>query len=109
MNPEGRDVDLSWEQVKEFCTSLGLKTVPEICGGEKYYDGYEDTVQWMLDKRWADIRPDLVPVDKGKVDEGVCIRRDGLRPLILKAKSPMFLQHETKMIDKEVTDMEEDG
>lgn len=40
------------------------------------------------------------------VDEGVCLRVEGITPLVVKAKSPLFLQHETKMLDQGVTDTE---
>lgn len=40
------------------------------------------------------------------VDEGVCVRVDGLRPYILKAKSPKFLEHETALLDKGEEDLE---
>jgi hypothetical protein len=46
---------------------------------------------------------------KGLVDEGVCVRWDGLQPLILKAKSPVFLGHETKLLDRGETNLEDVG
>jgi len=108
INPEGQVADLSWDQVKEFCNNVGLKHVPQI-STDFWYTSF--ATEWFLDKNfvkdWG--RNDLVPVGEGLVDEGICIRRDGLRPLILKAKSPIFLQHETKMLDKEEVDMEVDA
>ena len=32
-------------------------------------------------------------------DEGIVIRQDGLTPTLLKWKSPLFLEHETKELD----------
>lgn len=108
VNPEGRQTDLSWDQVKEFCTAHGLNHVPEL---SKFWANEwmtEHIIPDYLDVRLADEYPQALPVNKGMVDEGVCIRRDGLTPLILKAKSPIFLQHETKMLDQEeVVDIEE--
>jgi len=39
-------------------------------------------------------------------DEGICIRLEGMIPTILKAKSPIFVAHETKMIDEGGADVE---
>lgn len=107
VNNQGRLTDLAWEQVKEFCLDLGLKHVPELWAGN-----IED---FQVDN-WIDLRfrlagyPQAVPLDKeSPVDEGVCIRADGLAPYVLKAKSPKFLQHETKMLDQEAPDLEADG
>jgi len=107
VNVDGHQTDLGWEQVKEFCNSIGVKHVPELDYGH-WLDESEIAEYW-LDKRLADCLSNVLPVDYGTVDEGICLRREGLRPLILKAKSPMFLQHETKMLDKEVEDIEEDA
>lgn len=109
VTPDGRSTDLGWPQVKEFCRNNGLKHVPELWSSSfELFWAIEDH---YLDKAfYEEFGSDVVKVDKGKVDEGFCIRRDGLRPFILKAKSPKFLQHETKMLDKGVEDMEsEDG
>lgn len=112
INPEGRETDLSWEQVKSFANSIGHKHVPEII---TYipgigYGSLEHVVTHMLDKRLHGQWFAGIPVDQGKVDEGVCLRVDrGPKPLVLKAKSPLFLQHETKMLDKEVVDIEEEA
>lgn len=47
--------------------------------------------------------------DKKTVDEGICLRQEGLVPKILKAKSPIFLGHETKLLDEGVEDLESAG
>ena len=36
------------------------------------------------------------------VDEGVCVRAEGVIPTILKAKSPQFFEFETKLLDEGV-------
>lgn len=109
INPKGYIVDLSWEQVKEFCTDRGLKHVPELYSGPM--PKQEEIVQWFIDKRFRqDGYTQAVELDESSpVDEGVCIRVDGLSPYILKAKSPLFLEHETKMLDEEVVDLETEG
>jgi hypothetical protein len=100
-------VDLAWQQVKEFCTDLGLKHVPELwCGLAGSFTG-EELVEDFLDKTFSINYPQAVPLAKeSPCDEGICIRVDGLAPYILKAKSPKFFEHETKMLDAEVFDLE---
>lgn len=104
---QGMLIDLSWEQVKEFCRDRGLKSVPELWTGKHKYFNVDE---------WVDINyfksgfKNAVPLDDASpVDEGVCVRVDGLAPYILKAKSPKFFEHETKMIDQGATDMEEEA
>lgn len=108
VNGQGHVTDLTWEQIKEFCRDMDLKHVPELWVG-KYRDFQVD--DW-LDKRFKDEGySTALPLegDKALVDEGVCIRVDGLAPYILKAKSPQFLQYETKMADQEAIDLEAEG
>lgn len=108
INGEGRVTDLTWDQIKEFCRDIDIKHVPELWSGQ---------MKDFNPREWLDVRfndelhggyPQALPLDKGFIDEGICIRVDGLTPYTLKAKSPMFLQHETKMKDEEVADTEED-
>lgn len=104
VNAQGRIVDLTWDQVVAFCSELGLKTVSELWRGRHA----DLDVQSFMDRRYADTGlSQAIPLDdNGTVDEGVCIRVDGLAPYILKAKSPQFLEHESKMLDLEATDLE---
>lgn len=104
INEEGRSVDLSWEAVKEFCRSIGVSTVPQVdrVGGAII----EDYVPFMLDVRLAERSNAALPTDDNKVDEGVCLRVEGLTPTIVKAKSPEFLRFESKQLDKGTVDIE---
>ena len=102
VNSRGLLVDLSWDQVWEFCADRALRTVPEI---GRWTHG-EFSVESLLDKRFADTMSHCVPVEAGKVDEGVCIRVDGMNPKIYKAKSPKFLVHESKMLDEGAVDLD---
>lgn len=106
INDKGFITDLSWDQVKEFCNDRGLKHVPELYSGPM--PTQPEIVSWFIDKKFRDDGyPQAVPLDKeSPVDEGVCIRVDAMQPYILKAKSPLFLEHETKMLDQEATDLE---
>jgi len=106
INDKGFITDLSWEQVKEFCNDRGLKHVPELYSGPM--PTQQEIEAWFINKKFReDGYPQAVPLDKeSPVDEGVCIRVDAMQPYILKAKSPLFLEHETKMLDQEATDLE---
>jgi hypothetical protein len=113
VNPQGRIVDLAWDQVKEFCKDLGIKYVPEL--GRMSALDFKLCVEQYLDVRFNDLGwKDCPPLDAGLVDEGVCVRVDGLAPYLLKAKSPLFFEHETKLLTEaektgEVTDLEADA
>lgn len=115
INAQGVLADLSWDGVKEFCQARGLKWCPEL-KRIPVHDGCEPLVEveeflgHFLDERLADFGgwndvPLIVSSHK-TVDEGVCLRQEGLVPLILKAKSPKFLEHETKLLDRGEVDLE---
>jgi hypothetical protein len=108
VNGQGKVVDLAWDQVVEFCKDAGLKSVPELWRGKKK-DLEMNT--WFVDKRFRDDGyPQAVPLDpESPVDEGVCVRLDGMAPYILKSKGPQFYEHETKMLDEEAEDLETEG
>lgn len=109
VNGQGVIADLSWNGVKDFCRSLGLKWTPEVNfyveqGGEELTDIYRAT---YLDKVLSKYYGGLLPLSDPKtVDEGICVRIEGQVPRIYKAKSPIFLEHETKQLDAEVVDIE---
>ncbi|MFC4373340.1 RNA ligase family protein [Nocardia halotolerans] len=110
VNPQGIVTDLAWGQLVEWCAQLGLNTVPVLA--ELAHKAF-DPADW-LDRRYYDEGyGQAVPLSGSKklVDEGVCIRTvDSLHPTTLKAKSPIFLQHETKALDDEMSvDLEAEG
>lgn len=112
--------DLSWDAVREWSAERGLKHVPELYRlieeDDQVGDSLEDHVNDLMDIRYAEagewnyhVDP-LVPLSNpNTVDEGVCVRQEGIVPTILKAKSPVFLQHETKLLDKGEADLESVG
>lgn len=106
VNPKGIVVDLSWPQVRQFCHERDLMHVVDLWEG--YHKDF--VVDDWIDKRFNPSFPGALSLgaDKKLVDEGVCVRAEGLVPIILKAKSPIFLAHETKLLDKEVLDIEAD-
>ncbi|MGH3953526.1 MAG: RNA ligase family protein [Mycobacterium sp.] len=122
VNGQGVIADLSWEGVEQFCSALGLKTVPVFETDIWHSRNDEDDAVYTrvvthnyLDRNltqplpgyekggWSNAVPLSNPVS---VDEGVCLRIDGQVPRIFKAKSPIFFEHETKMLDKGEEDLE---
>ncbi|OMC55411.1 hypothetical protein A5747_13550 [Mycobacterium sp. IS-836] len=119
INRQGHLSDLSWDGVKQFCQERGLKWTPElfrfIHDFDPEYDTTGDTtddiVDSFMDRSYAElygeVNPDVLPLSDPKtVDEGVVIRQEGLVPVLLKAKSQVFLEHETKLLDRGELDME---
>lgn len=108
VNRLGNMADLPWDGVKAFCTARGLSWVPELYRTRP--EGLEATVDALMNERLADrggwVDVPLIVSSHKTVDEGVVVRQDGLVPVLLKAKSPLFLEHETKMLDAEVIDIE---
>lgn len=109
VNPQGIQVDLSWDQVKLFCRDHGLNYVPELWTGRHKNFNVDKFVPQKEAIRYSEIYPNAIPLSpESRSDEGVCIRKEATTPIILKAKSPIFLEHETEMLDKEVEDIEEE-
>lgn len=105
INDQAIEVDLSWDALKIFCSEFGLKYTPELWRGKHR----NIDVDSLMNLRYSDTFKNAIPLsDPGTVDEGVVIRKEGLKPTLLKAKSSIFLEHETKMLDQEVVDIEEE-
>lgn len=108
---DGLIVDYGHEQMEQWCAERGFSTAPILWRGRhdefiadswterRYYDEWKDLTHF---------RESPVPLSHPKlVDEGVCIRHDGPHGVyILKAKSPSFLEHETKVLDTGDVDLE---
>lgn len=110
INGQGILTDLSWDQVKEFCRDRNLKHVPELWRGKHEDFNPEEWLDTDYHDKLHGGYPQAVPLDKDSpCDEGICIRVDGLAPFIAKLKSPEFFAHETKMLDEEALDIEEEG
>lgn len=114
VNAQGVLSDLSWDGVKEFCVARGLATVPELT--RTTVPMLNELLTTVIDVNLFHVAAeypfteDPLPLsDLKTVDEGVCFRQEGLVPRILKAKSPVFLEHETKMLDKGEADLETVG
>jgi len=120
VNGQGTVSDLSWGAVRAFCDAIGVAHVPELWRGrlwELQGNFPSDTALSYLEYEFLDTRykergyktaVHLAP--ESPCDEGICIRIDDhMVPTIVKAKSPLFLQHETAMNDKGVMDIETTG
>jgi hypothetical protein len=111
---DGRTVDYSSEQMEMFCTEVGLTPVPVLWAGPHQIFSAEHWLEKRYYDDWATgrhnfNRPPVQLSDSKLVDEGICIRYDGPHgAYIVKAKSPSFFEHETKMLDAGTADLESD-
>lgn len=107
VNEDGISVDLGYDTMKKWCEETGLKICPEIWRGKKSDFDYQS----YMDIRYKDsgFSQCLQLSDKDTVDEGVVIRiEDGeMTPTLYKAKSPIFLNFETKQLDNDVVSIED--
>lgn len=102
INSEWLQIDLSWSSIKDFCNVLWLKTVPELWNWRvKNFD-----IDKFMDKNYYEewFNNAVMCYD---VDEWICIRKEWFPITVLKAKSPLFLEHETKLLDKWIENMED--
>jgi len=108
---QGELTDLSWDQVRHFAHSRGLKYVPELWRGFKRDFRVEDFaeknfyLEWMksnvvIDTQYPDTPVRLSDGGTGK-DEGVVIRVDQGWPIghFFKYKNDSFYLHETEELD----------
>ena len=104
VNDDGISVDLSYNQIVELCNQIGLKVVPLLWEG--YHKDFVPS-NW-IDKQFLNswFKEALPLSDNTLPDEGVCIRIDRLQPYVTKLKSPTFFEHETKLLDAWVEDLE---
>lgn len=112
-NPDGFNVDLSWEQVKEFCKENGFKYCNEIFVGK--HSDFKKILPKFIDTKHFDLwnadnnSMNEMPIECSRnspCDEGICVRVEGLTPYLTKAKYPLFLNHETGQLDQGVIDIE---
>lgn len=116
INPQGIEIDLSYQQMKERASQLGLKTCPEFFvgtlgefidkhdSGQTYVDMEEPLTRIFYNKLLE--KPSIL--DPSVVEEGFCVRIDKYpKAETFKIKSKIFLKQESDWKDKEVVDMEE--
>jgi hypothetical protein len=106
-NEDGLVQELSWQQVKNYCEVNGLKYVPELFYGrisEKFkYESEDSFLQELSNEYLEKVLPEKVP------DEGVCIRNESKDFIAYKLKSFAFFEYETKQLDSNASDIEEQG
>lgn len=108
---QGELTDLSWDQVRHFATTRGLKYVPELWRGFKRDFLVEDFAEKNFLKEW-EMQPvgrpwgypdKPVALSKGGTgkDEGIVIRVDQGWPIghFFKYKNDSFFLYETKELD----------
>lgn len=112
--PEGKVIEFSWEQLKDYCRNNGLIPVKEIFTGSAraffpIYPG-EDINVWregFLGKISQNYFQENDPECVNKVPaEGVVIRIENGKPEAYKFKSFLFLEQESKQLDSEKIDIE---
>lgn len=99
-----REIDLSWDQLKERCYELGEKHVPELTSWNNFdINSLDELVQEV--KFLAERPSELFPTH---IREGVCVRIDNrIRPKMLKSKSFIFKCLEGIIKESDVVDIEE--
>lgn len=118
INAQGVEVDLSYNQMKHRAAQLGLDICPEFFVGtlgefiDKYDSGqtYKELEEPLTRIFYNKLLEQPSILDKSVVEEGFCVRIEDSYPKaeIYKVKSKKFLEHETKVKDKELVDMEEE-
>lgn len=115
-NPDGKVLNLSWPQIREFCNSRGLEHVRHLFYG---YAGdlFGQTVN-PVDENWQTkflellkqyfVNDSMCPFNNREVPaEGVVLRIERSDEFMaFKKKATRFLEFETKQLDKGVADIE---
>lgn len=104
VNEDGIQIDFDYHTMEEMCTNLGIKVVPLL---REWLHENIDIDRFLNVKYFDTLYSNAVPLyDKSICDEGVVVRRDGVCPYITKAKSPDFLEKESKDLDGWIIDTE---
>lgn len=121
INSQGIEIDLPYDQMKVRASQLELEVCPLLFEGtigsfiNKYGPVWDaQTNQLLVNESLENIfyhrlleKPSIL--DSHVVEEGFCIRVDKYpRPEIFKIKSKKFLEHESKAIDKELSNLEDE-
>lgn len=120
-NEKGNVIELPYNQMQERCEQLGVKAVPLIFSG-RAIDLHNLLLKSDQDDSFTDWRHILFENIKSKYvydqdskfcknvvpEEGVVLKVDKLSPTAFKLKSSRFLRHESKLLDENIVDIEED-
>jgi hypothetical protein len=119
-NTTGKVFEFSSKQVQEWCKMNGLKAVPELYFGTPYdFIGESTWHTFVLDEdSWRDFFLERLKVYwesqctmcKFKVpSEGIVLRKEGLELKTYKYKNFDFLQFESKQLDNNEVNIEDDN
>lgn len=118
INPDGVEVDLSWEQMERRAKELEVDVCPVFFRGtvREFVMKYANTgkifpnLEAILEDTFYNSlleKPSIL--DKFVIEEGFCVRIEGsMRAETYKIKSKKFLAHESKALDKGEKDIEEE-
>lgn len=111
-NSDGKVLELSWKQVKDYCNKYGIEHVPELYYGKakdlfpiSTSHFWQETFLKMLEEKY--LEKDCVLCQNKVPDEGICVKKDetfDCNPF--KLKSFRFMEWETKQLDAGEADME---
>ena len=113
--------DLSWDQVRDFCSRHGLKHVPELDRMPKaVFDvmDFNEVNFYEVDQVHRAVKGEQLYTDQPVrlseggtgADEGIAIRVErGLTPEIYKYKNKSHYEWETKELDTGIPDLESQG
>lgn len=101
-NLSGDTVDYSWEAVKQRCEQMDVQHVPELHTLQLSLEDDRDNQQWLASTALA-LSEDPSEAFPQNIREGVCVRREGILPLILKEKAFSFKVLEGIIKEKEDT------
>ena len=105
--------EFSAKQVQDFCYINNLKAVPEIYYGYakninpeiKHDENFSNNLLQYLSDIYLDKQ---CPLSKNKIpNEGIVIRIESFDLQVYKHKSFIFLKQETKLLDKQINNIEE--
>lgn len=105
INEDGVRTDLSWNNIKSWCNSVGLEHVVEVFKG--WHKDF-NVSEWM-DRRYGESGLTKYLPDDKNPDEGLVVRLEGTTPLVLKCKCQSFILKESAMMDTGEVDMESDN
>lgn len=98
INYDNSLTDWSFQSIKDYFWNMWNIVVPDFITDKISNIDLTQFKDWKYD--W------WVPVGDAVCDEWICIRREWYVPLITKAKNPLFLEHESSILDCWITDLE---
>lgn len=110
--PDGNHIELSWQQIKDYCAKYSLETVKELYFGQCGLDGQDEVARenFLLELQNQHLEQKCTHCKNDVWAEGICVRIDGKQSYqTFKLKSKNFLEQETKDLDKGEVSLEEEN